>query len=191
MIADLSFFLDPTKWRHHGLGMLQRELSEHTRVHVWHPSLVRVPDGGYRQIHDHRFDLQSFVVLGSIRDTSFEVTPADPRYGADTKMWAIKHAKMQDGDDCTFLGEVNVEKREEVILSAGSVYRIPRGDFHSSSIGVLTITIVHRSNFGEAPARVLGAEAHSAIAGNHSPYGHDVDLIADVLDRALQALRAA
>ena len=50
-------------FRHHGIGVLQAYLTEHERVHLWHPSL-RLPgmrtSGG---MHDHRFAM-SFGILG-------------------------------------------------------------------------------------------------------------------------------
>ena len=58
----------PLRWRHHGLGMLQAELSESLRVHVWHPSLVSPGMVWPRCVHDHRFDIGSVVVVGAVRD---------------------------------------------------------------------------------------------------------------------------
>lgn len=61
------------EWRHHGLGMLQAELSESLRIHVWHPTLVSPDMSWPRCVHDHRFDLQSMVVVGAVRDVCPDV----------------------------------------------------------------------------------------------------------------------
>jgi hypothetical protein len=64
-------------WRHHGLGMLQAELSETLRIHIWHPKLVSPEMAWPRCVHDHRFDLESAVVIGAVRDVLPDVRSAN------------------------------------------------------------------------------------------------------------------
>lgn len=64
----------PLKWRHHGLGMLQAEISETLRIHIWHPKLVSEGMAWPRCVHDHRFDITSAVVLGEVIDVPCEIT---------------------------------------------------------------------------------------------------------------------
>lgn len=81
-------------WRHHGLGMLQGEIDDLTRVHIWDPSLRTIPFEGYRDVHDHRFDLYSTILIGEIEDVRYHVVAAFEGEG-DTDAWEIKHAKIQ------------------------------------------------------------------------------------------------
>jgi len=78
--------------------MLQSEIDENLRVHIWHPDLVRIPEGP-RRIHDHRFDITSYVIVGEVGDVRYRVVigeSAKPTPGwTETQCWEIKHAKTQ------------------------------------------------------------------------------------------------
>lgn len=165
------------EWRHHGLGMLQGELAEDIRIHLFHPILRTIPEDSFRAVHDHRFDLLSCVVFGMLSDVPHDVTfeagdLIDGRegvYRADdglklpprwhlTTAWEIKHSKVQDGNDTTSLGIVAVRPRTEVTMMNGGVYSIPKKTFHTTRLHDFTMTVVNRSNFGDDPARVLGGK---------------------------------
>jgi hypothetical protein len=57
--------------------MLQAELSETLRIHIWHPKLVSPEMAWPRCVHDHRFDLESAVVIGAVRDVLPDVRSAN------------------------------------------------------------------------------------------------------------------
>lgn len=167
-------FLDDDRWRHHGLGMLQRELDDSTRIHVWHPSL-RVPwADGFRAVHDHRFDFASAVMSGSLDDVPHDVIqegskhyltrsggvlhPSEGWRGCpETELFEIAHAKLQMKGDThkRHLGKVFVRKLPPRTRTAGDVYEVRRRLFHTTIAQRLAVTVVSRSNFDEHPARVL------------------------------------
>ena len=170
-----GYTLLDTPWRHHGLGVLQREISDTQRIHVWSPILATLQ--GARRCHDHRFDLHSVVLLGDIFDTSVSVRPTfDPSRYAQP-MYGIDHAKIQvpGQPHAEFLGYVETSPKlpqEGVGLGStffdyahagarryghGTSYTLSRGAFHTSHVRDLTITLVTRSNFSDEPARVLGS----------------------------------
>lgn len=169
--VDLRF--GDLHWRHHGLGMLQAELSNELRIHIWHPQLRTIPQEGYRDVHDHRFDLTSYVAFGEIIDTPMQVRiynePNDRHAIASdvgvTKAWSIVNAKAQERGEVhvTPLGVAHVRSHHPAFYNRGESYGIPRGQFHRTKVNGLTLTLVHRGNFGEEQARVLGEVAHSAI----------------------------
>lgn len=75
------------RWRHHKIGVLQAYVVEgkryydmETRIHVWHPSLALADEDSGR-MHDHRFDLRSYVLLGAIHDTEIKTIPAGSSRG--------------------------------------------------------------------------------------------------------------
>ena len=185
--------LQGLRWRQHGLGMIQAEFSEALRVHIWHPRLRTLPvssfepGSSFREVHDHRFDLTSAVIVGEIIDVPFwaepwdqktEMTPGEPwSRWRRTKAWEILHAKIQPGaraQGCSTatehepLGDYGACPKTERESSwprypAGSVYTIPRREFHTTRLNPevgegLAITVVHRDNFDERLARVLGSE---------------------------------
>lgn len=167
-------------WRHHALGMLQAELSESVRIHVWHPSLVRFPMGSPRAIHDHRFDLLSYIAIGRLVDVHYYVSLGDgalpprkpgwindPSEWTKSKLWQIRHAKVQahDKSDFTALGDCHYRRGSMRTYMEGETYRIPRQAFHTTLMPELAVTFVYRSNFGTESARVLG-ELESAQDGH-------------------------
>jgi hypothetical protein len=197
----VSFYEPSPAWRWHGLGMLQREMSETLRVHVWHPDLVKVPPG-LRRVHDHRFDLRSLVLIGSLVDKWYDVFVGAP--DANTKIWSIKHAKIQKGasakpgthptggddePDVDLIGSARADRTATFTRRAGELYEIPRGAFHESEPTGLVITLVGRHNFAPGvSARVLGDHAHSAIAGQHHAYERDEAVVERVLAIAARAV---
>ena len=163
-------------WRHHGLGMLQAELSETLRIHIWHPELVSSGMAWPRCVHDHRFDITSAVVVGSIIDVPHTVrldvetrgTWAEARAASwqAIRVYSIKHAKEQDraivnggttAISAKCLGSGRVDRLLETRHGAGTWYVIGRREFHTTLIDELAITVVHRSNFDDRLARVLCA----------------------------------
>ncbi len=164
--------VDSMKWRQHGLGMLQSELSEELRVHIWHPKLRTLPFDGFRDVHDHRFTLTSYVAVGTIIDIPFSVVPLDyGEYGPSgwerhpvAEVHEIVHAKEQENvrAGCSTatlaksLGPAYVAQQEAMRWKAPSVYAILRRNFHTTRIDDLAITLVHRSDFDGKLARVLG-----------------------------------
>jgi hypothetical protein len=149
-------------WRHHGLGMLQAELSETLRVHVWHPSLVSPGMTWPRCVHDHRFDITSAVIVGEVRDVVPDVRegggPTHPSGNWQrAKVYEIEHAKNQDrlvlekgcstATSAKLLGDVILTRAyADRMYKAGSGYRIARRVFHTTEIDALAITVIHRSN---------------------------------------------
>lgn len=157
------------KWRHHGLGMLQAELSDELRIHVWHPMLVAIPSG-LRQVHDHRFTITSYVAWGTIIDIPYSVITKgdDIDIGRDaiaTELHEIIHAKEQEkilSKGCSTatltksLGPAWVEAMPSKRYTNGDVYTIKRRDFHTTKVMGLAITLIHRSDFDDRLARILG-----------------------------------
>lgn len=141
------------QWRHHGLGMLQGELSENLRVHIWHPKL-RTMNTPLRDVHDHRFTLTSHVLYGAIEDVCYHVEPTS---NGQVPVYSIRHAKTQkhDASDLVLLGKAHVEEVSRLILIAGDTYVIPRRAWHTTRLAGPALTVVHRSDFDQEPARVL------------------------------------
>lgn len=199
------------QWRHHGLGMLQAELSEEVRVHIWHPALVSPGMAWPRCVHDHRFDITSAVVVGEIIDVPCRVQEfpepfacfARPPHEHRVNIYEIEHAKNQDKmvdmKGCStassakllnrgILVELEIERQR-----AGNEYHIDRRQFHTTRVEALAITVIHRSNFDNRLARVLCAPdkdvmAISGIVRDESPERKLI--VESVLRQAASAIEA-
>jgi hypothetical protein len=207
LLAMSEFWDTPTRlWRHHGLGMLQSELDEQLRVHVWHPRLRTFAFDDFRDVHDHRFDLTSLVVVGRIDDVHYRVREVDGRYYSDrepnTRMWAIVHAKAQDRTPqiATDLGAVHATQSACFTVGDGDWYRVPRREFHTTRVDDLAVTLVHRTHFDHEPARILGPRGDSGIIGpkgsgvsseRHTAFGDESSADTDWAPIIMQTLREA
>lgn len=165
-------------WRHHGLGMLQTELTDTLRIHIWDPRLVSKEMMWPRCVHDHRFDIHSAVVAGELVDRPHLVhcdghrTPPEPQW-TNVNVWEIQHAKVQDrlvrdgvshATAANLFSRGSVLKLPAVVWPAGSEYFIPRRQFHTTVVEETAITVVHRSNFDDRPARILTGADVTAMA---------------------------
>ena len=135
------------RWRHHGIGLLQAYLVEgrpgaelalglsdtETRIHVWHPSLrlAGMDDSGL--MHDHRFDLESRVLLGAMHDTEIHLsqilTMTDGKDesadgGERLLVWKIQNARAKEEtgegwvkleSEAVFLAERVSQDRKSVV----------------------------------------------------------------------------
>jgi hypothetical protein len=178
------------QWRHHALGMLQAELDERVRIHVWHPELREIPKHSLRAVHDHRFDIESAVVIGQIIDKPYIVTFERPYIlegFEETRVYEIRHAKIQRGtdDDVRLIGAAWAKAAQTRIIDAGLSYRIERRSFHTTNVHNLAVTVIFRANFDELPARILDYETLriSGIIKNT-----DTARVKRVLDQAHEAL---
>lgn len=201
------------EFRHHGLGMLQGYLDKNTRIHIWHPGLCSDwTQEPFRAVHDHRYDLRSEVLVGSLIDVSYEVIP----YGSwdvscmavpsnewkTTHLWEIVNAKAQRGlsDDMIAQdkGAVLVRETGRRAYSKGDSYTIPRRAFHTTivdrAMDYPTVTLVTRSQLDNRPARVLGQTGRSAIKNDAEIFVnliyHAIGMIADHYPRCAACLAA-
>lgn len=169
-LAGLVERLLPTlAWRHNGLGLLQAYVYEGTtdelRVHVWHPSLRRAGIEHSGLIHDHRFRLTSYVLVGNVGHVEFDPTEAP---NGSWQMHTVVHAReaanrhgTNDGLVAALPPRFHVTQRPRVI-GAGRVYDFPKRSFHGSYVDELAVTVVVKSEQDDTPARIL------------APYGEEV-----------------
>lgn len=151
----------PLDWRHHALGVLQAYLVEgernEVRIHVWHPDLVRTNiaiDGG--RPHDHRFNLRSTVLVGSV-DHEELIVEHLPRDRAEMPEWieyTVQHAR-KGAAPLAPTGRALRAHSNAGTIAAGHVYEFPAGAFHRSRIREPAVTLVTKLEQRAAPARVL------------------------------------
>src|SRR5207247_2472489 len=86
MVAKLVPALD---WRHHGIGVLQAYVSANVRVHIWHDRLLL---SGMREsgaIHDHRFRLESTILVGALTNREYSLSTGDEPTYADYETYQV------------------------------------------------------------------------------------------------------
>lgn len=182
-------------WRHHGIGVLQGYLGEgadvETRMHIWSRRLLKPGMDISGDAHDHRFDMVSHVLCGTIAHE--ELSPCYSDSG-DHKMMALTHARAAadnkfHGPTTELSGSYRVF-RHMMKIDAGQTYRFPAQHFHRSpllgGLDDVAVTVVEKHRQQDVPARILYPAAHPPVMA----FGHDMDadLIASVLALARSAL---
>ncbi len=190
--------LDGITWRHHGIGVLQGYLDEgtgiETRLHIWSRRLLKPGMEISGDAHDHRFDMVSHVLCGTIAHE--ELSPYESSTG-DHRMMALTHARAAadnkfHGPTSDLNGSFRV-LRHTIRIKAGQTYTFPAQHFHRSpllgGLDDVAVTVIEKHRQQDMPARVLYPAAHPPVMA----FGHDMDadLIASVLALARAALAAA
>lgn len=165
LCGAVAFALPHISWRHSGLGVLQGYLHEGTehelRVHVWHRSLRRpgIDDSGL--LHDHRFDLDSQVLVGTLHQDEYQLRGDTDGHWV---LYEVLHAraKYERSGGATFHEEPTLltprftTRSVRVHVPEGYAYHFPKRQFHGTRFdGELAVTLLTKSNQDELPARIL------------------------------------
>ena len=181
------------EWRHHGIGVLQGYVREHVepevRLHIWSRRLLKPGMDESGDVHDHRFDMISHVLVGCVLHETWDETP-DPN-GAYATM-ALTHARaaadtQYHGPTTALEGRFSVN-RQLIQIEQGFSYRFPAQRFHRSPLPVenVTVTCVEKHQQREAPARLLYPIAKEPVmAFGHTP---DPEVVKEVLAEAKERL---
>lgn len=142
------------KWRHHSTGLLQAYLpnEDGLRIHIWNRRL-KLRDSG--AMHNHRFDLQSHVLVGSLTHTRLILTP-DEENGTHN-VWDIPGASQGSNetlrlhDQTSVKGSrVNMAMIDTRRFEEGDSYTVRKWEFHwarqEESDDELTVTLVRLHN---------------------------------------------
>lgn len=167
--ASVARNLFSLNWRRHGVGCLQaylREGDDHeVRVHVWHPSIVRDGMVDHGDMHNHRFRMESTVLVGELEHTEADIVD-DPdgewcvyhvvhaREDLGARYVADKATAIPGGLKSTWRRRVRVVRRPGVI-SAGQTYGFARGAFHHARVDALAVTIVTKHDQTTDRARIV------------------------------------
>ena len=156
-------------WRHHSTGLLQAYLPDDasTRIHIWNRGLKLRNSG---EMHNHRFDLQSHVLVGSITHTRLLLTPDEESGTHD--VWDIPGASQGSSealrlhDQTSVRGSrVNMEIVDTQRFFEGDSYKVRKWDFHwarqEADDDGLTVTLVRLQNKeADRPASLVYPHGH-------------------------------
>ncbi len=166
--ALVAYALPTLKWRHHAIGALQGYIAEdrepEVRVHIWHPDLVRVSnelDAG--RPHDHRFDMRSTVLAGSIGHEELNVSH-HPH--GNLVEYVVQHARKGPAP-LSPTGLVYRARRITRTIQAGYCYEFPARKFHRSFVPEPAVTLVTKLAQTSEPARVLFPKGADPVFGVH------------------------
>jgi len=148
----------------HPNGFLQLPLSPNTtwresplRLHVW-TERVQVRGDQRLVVHDHAHGIESYVLDGVLRNTTYHIEETPD--GGYVVLHSDGNGQLQPTGT-----PVSCVQNASTIISVGSRYYIPKGQFHSSlAESPLVITVIHRSDIDVSyRPKVIAPFSH----GNH------------------------
>jgi hypothetical protein len=181
--------------RVHGNGFIQVDLNNEgtRRLHVWHENLPRQKVA--TPIHDHVFDMQSTVILGTLIHEEFTW-----RRHPDGD-FLFYQARREEGTQNTTLQPalplssgtvpVFIKRTQRLVMLPGSTYFFPSGRLHLSDHVGLTATIMEKINSpsGYGSPRVLVPVGQEPDNEFHRD-AHDVDMLWRYVAAALSIAKA-
>lgn len=123
----------------HPLGFIFCKLSEEgerkIRLHIWPNNKERMQKPAWL-IHNHMFDLKSWVVSGEIENTEYLVVEGKPNY-------RVYNARYEKDGSVLYRTEslICLKVNRRLLLSAGEVYEVPSGAFHQSVMSSESTTV--------------------------------------------------
>lgn len=142
--VTLSYIIKLTKELHrnfvwHPLGFLLCKLSDaegkKLRLHIWPNNSQHIQDPPWT-IHNHIFNLKSWVIAGVIKNTEYRHTKGNPTHRAYITKYNNNHSIIHRTDE-----ELCIVKKRTQIVRSGQTYKIAAGVFHQSISSSQTTSI--------------------------------------------------
>jgi len=167
-------------WSFQGFGFVRAYLDEAKawRLHIWDPA-ARKP--GATLIHNHPWDLRSWIIAGELHNQRYEVSQGDPTH---------EELLIRPGYDTAVL-----QPRPPVCLVAkplevyrpGDRYEQRWDEIHETSSPGIAVTVVHRDRAGRPDEATVYPELGTPWV-DAKPHGITLEEAEPWIDRALTAL---
>ncbi|MBU3007816.1 hypothetical protein [Cobetia amphilecti] len=122
------------------------------RVHLWpnHTNYQQLP---YFPIHDHLFELKSWVLSGAIENYEYNIDCDGDEYSIYDVSYNDKISTVKKSEHRCSLALVN-----RAVFFEGSSYNVSARTFHKSSsvYDGVSLTVCQTENMATTPPRVLG-----------------------------------
>jgi hypothetical protein len=143
----------------HGLGFLQLQLPNNTRLHIWHPALPRRYCVDHSSIHDHRFGFRSIVLVGTIENRTYAATQVADEVEATHASYLHEGPRTRFGNRPWIRDQwlaVTEKPSSPEIVPAGQTYNMMPYVYHASR------------PLGDGRVATLMAKTEESPAGAHS-----------------------
>ncbi len=136
------------------------------RLHIW-PQSSRSAQPGF-DIHDHAFDLASFVLLGELRQAVYEIATSRPATHAVYEVGYDKTGSVLRKSETA----VAISPKEKRLLHAGETYSLPAGEFHEldRASAQCAATLVLTMQAGGSPRSLGPLDGPAIIRFERSSY---------------------
>lgn len=180
--------------RFHGNGFIQLQLNDRTRLHIWHPKLPPIPDHN-ATIHDHVWDMESVVLLGSLTHYTYDVREPELLDKILVDMYSVGAADKQGVGDMLGFRQALI-KTGAYSMAERSVYQFPAHRFHASvahwlpeeQAPLVATLMTKQTPRGKTSPRIVcpsGATPVDAFDEKHQPIS---SLMWMIIERALASM---
>lgn len=136
------------------------------RVHYW-PKAERRTKSPDWPIHTHKYDLSSFVLMGSVRDMQYRTESNGSEYAIYSVSYHGENSAIAPSKR-----EVSVVRIVDEMHCVGDEYSVPVGVFHQTFVPLdnNAMTLVALSNFQDTDALVLGNLGDKSFPYDRLPF---------------------
>lgn len=169
--------------KRHPLGFLVVQLkagTESLRLHLWRGAEISQP--GF-EIHDHTFELESYVIDGRLRHRTYEAVP-DP--AGDFAVYDIRYEPGVSVITKT-ADRARLVKMTDVFIEAGEAYAVAAGCLHDAILDNCSnaTTLILTQDHGGAPVTYGPANGADTLTAPREALSSDT-----LADLGLMAARA-
>jgi len=186
LLSFLKSYKDKIRFQRHPLGFKYFKLgkiseTEELRLHFWIETNENQDDD--LQIHDHSFDFESFIVYGSLKNTTFISKDDDNSNGFiyDVKFRNEKSRLVLNSKN-QLLKTLNCE-----VIETGNFYYLKSNELHKSeNISELTVSLLKIIKLENKVAHVFSPKALIGLPIFERDFVSDVDnmeLINQLIDK--------
>jgi len=196
MRAMVATLLPTLHWRHHGIGALQAYVSERVRIHIWHEKLLLPGMHDSGGIHDHRFRLESTILLGGLTNREYHLDKVhdEPTWvclPGTYEVYEVVNASTGKTDPPTKVDGEHTLVYHPTDLEEGDTYSYPKRDFHETIHHSTTITLVTKHDQEERSARLLAPVGVFPVHAFHADTSVDRATVDGIVREAESLLWAA
>lgn len=141
--------------RLHGNGFLQVDILPQWRLHVFHNDLIPYGQKVRTTVHDHVFNMKSYILHGSLIHKHYSLTKYDDDAGSQ-HIYSVKYNGNRTMESTLEKepGSAEFKLIGFYELNAGSSYQFGAGEWHESESEGLTITLISKGHPLTDKARV-------------------------------------
>lgn len=141
----------------HGLGFLQVVLPGNQRLHVWHPDLPRRKCFESSNIHNHRFEFTSRVLVGTQININYKLLKFSPDGTYNTHTAYLHEGSRTKFGNRPWVKDFKCKPVEygRMKIEAGGKYKINTYDYHSTQAEGIVVTLMTKLFEGDTGAHSL------------------------------------
>lgn len=186
LLCDLFQYPESFPARIHGNGFIQVDLDKTHRLHIWDHRIPRQEVS--TQIHDHRFQFTSTVLVGRLVNVVYFPTtyPEFPEY-------KVYSPVLRQGEDTVLVDTgdlIRVRPFNTYVNLPHQQYTMFPEQFHETMYGELTVTLMEKTLITDHMPRVLvprGEQPDNDFNRYHAYKGYDATL-EKVWDQAMESI---